>query len=117
MIEKYFVVAHWGDKSYRDGGLALVRDSRDKPGVREILAIGVFSNRGWIIEDWPSSDYQYLRGGKQLELDDAIWDAVVRLREAQEGDSKGEEAEARAAFEDMIGTELQVQMSFAGVGG
>ncbi len=113
-MEKYLVVAHFGDKSYSDGGIALVRASSMVPGKKDILAIGPWCDGGYIVEEWPSDWYEHFGGGKQLSLPDTIWDAVTRYRDAKYGDSKRKVEEARVAFERLIGPDLVIEMHLAG---
>lgn len=113
-MEKYFVLAHFGGKSYADGGIVLVRDSKEKPGKKEILAIGPWCDGGYIVEEWPAGYYMDIKDGKRLDLDDSLWDAVLRYKKAREGDSKKEEQVAQDALEKIIGSKLIVEMHLAG---
>lgn len=114
-MEKYLVVAYFDDKSYADRGIVLVRDSKKKPRDKEILAIGPWCGEGYIVENWPAECYKDIKDGKRLDLDDSLWDAVVRYKTAKEGDSKKEEQTAKDALEKIIGSELVVEMHLAGV--
>lgn len=114
-MEKFLVIAHFGDKTYADGGIALVRDSETKPKEKEIIAVGPWSgSMRYIVEEWPPGSYKDIKRGEQLKIDDSVWDAIIRLRDTEESDSKRERQEAIEAFEKLIGPSLVVQMHLAG---
>lgn len=116
-MEKFFVICHFGCKSYADGGIALVRDSSENPGEKEIIVVGPWAGPGpcYIVEDWQSEDYaSIVKNGRLLDLPDSLWNAVMRLRDIEKTDSVSERKKIVEDFEDIIGTGLKVKMLLAG---
>ena len=115
-MEKFFVIAHFGGKSYADGGIALVRDTSTSGG-KEIVVVGPWSGPGpqYIVENWHQTAYAgIIKSGKRLDLADSIWDAVMRIRDIEKTDSVSERSDIIKNFESLVGTDLLVDMHLAG---
>ena len=116
-VEKFLVVAHFGGKSYADGGIALVQDSDNESGQKEIIVVGPWSGPGprYIVEKWPSNTYDgIVKNGQRLDLPDSVWNAVMRLQDIEKSDSVSERDRIVKDFEKAIGVDLVVEMHLAG---
>lgn len=114
--EKFFTIARFGGKFYPDGGIALVRDSKKIPGEKEIMVVGPWGGPGpkYIVEEWESISYKHLQHEEKLDLPDAVWDAVVRLRDIEKTDSVIEREKIIENFEKLVGVALLAEMHLAG---
>jgi hypothetical protein len=116
MVDKFFIVAHLGGKSYADGAIVLIRHSEIQ-GKKEIVVVGPWNGPGpqYIVEEWPSSTYtSIVRNGRRLGLPDSLWDATVRLRDIEKTDSAKEKAEIMNTFEKLLGPDLVIEMHLVG---